>query len=167
MVKPAAFRAIKRPYKKREVEPLQTRIERGVMLLAECGCWIWERHVDDIGYGTIRVEGSMMKAHRASWTAFKGPIPTGEKVLHKCDVRCCVNPDHLFLGDQIDNMRDMIRKGRGPNLNGEINPNSKLTAAEALEIKNSPLGCAELGRIYKISASMASSIKLGKNWTHL
>lgn len=54
----------------------------------------------------------MIKAHRASWVAYRGPIQNGVKVLHQCDVRSCVNPDHLFVGSQKDNVYDMIGKGR-------------------------------------------------------
>lgn len=166
MKSPAAFRA-KRSYKKREVEPLQQRLERHVMPLAECGCWIWERQLDDNGYGTIRIDGAMTKAHRASWAAFKGPIPRGTKVLHQCDIRCCVNPDHLFLGTQLDNMQDMISKGRQANFAGEANTNSKLTESQVAEIRESPLGYVELGKRYGVGKSMIGNIKTGKNWTHL
>lgn len=157
----------KRHYTPRALVPLAERIQNGIIPVTECGCWIWMGQLDDNGYGFIKTSGKNVRVHRVSWETFVGAIPPKMKVLHQCDIRCCANPDHLFLGTQFDNMRDMIRKGRGPNLNGEINPNSKLTSAQALAIKNSPLGCAELGRVHKISASMASNIKLGKNWTHL
>lgn len=62
----------------------------------------------------------MKRAHRASWEFYRGPIPEGMHVLHKCDVPLCVNPDHLFLGTQADNMRDKSLKGR--QLYGENHP---------------------------------------------
>ena len=78
------------------------------------GCWLWAgRHAPN-GYGTF---GRCEYAHRASWKAHSGPIPTGVMVLHKCDTRCCVNPDHLFLGDAGDNIRDATAKGRQRNQN--------------------------------------------------
>ena len=70
------------------------------------GCWLWLGFISPDGYGT-------RLAHRRAWELARGPIPDGMLVCHRCDVRHCVNPDHLFLGTHLDNMRDMIRKGRG------------------------------------------------------
>src|SRR3990167_3892348 len=77
------------------------------------GCWLWTGATRYDGYGTRPWRGkTSAQAHRIAWEVFRGPIPDGLQVLHRCDVRCCVNPDHLFLGTQLDNMRDMIQKGR-------------------------------------------------------
>lgn len=146
--------------------PLAERIEASVMPLTECGCWIWMKDVDAGGYGTIRV-GKMMKAHRASWVAFKGEIPDELKVLHSCDVPSCVNPEHLFLGTQTENMQDMYRKGRQPSIRGGDNPNARLTEAQVIAIKSSKLGASELARQFGITPTMASYIKRGKSWGHL
>lgn len=78
----------------------------------ECGCHIWTGHVDKDGYGELRVYGQTKKAHRYAWERKHGEIPDGMSVLHRCDVRPCVNDVHLFLGTQRDNMLDMIAKGR-------------------------------------------------------
>jgi hypothetical protein len=77
------------------------------------GCWLWTGGTSGYGYGhfSLPVRGCRT-AHRAAWTLYRGQIPAGLHVLHKCDVRCCVNPSHLFLGTHSDNMRDMVRKGR-------------------------------------------------------
>ncbi len=76
------------------------------------GCWLWtagESH----GYGVIGDgHGGAEFAHRASWRIFRGDIPSGMNVCHHCDVPFCVNPDHLFIGTQKDNVRDMANKGR-------------------------------------------------------
>lgn len=78
-------------------------------------CWLWTGTLDRRGYGRIWRIGNHTRdrAHRVSWEIHRGPIPEGSFVLHTCDVRHCVNPDHLFLGDHEANMADMAAKGRG------------------------------------------------------
>jgi hypothetical protein len=74
------------------------------------GCWLWNGALNKDGYGVfgIKAEG----AHRASYKMYKGEIPKGILVCHKCDIPRCVNPDHLFLGTQLDNIRDAQSKNR-------------------------------------------------------
>lgn len=91
---------------------LAARIEQFSMPLTESGCWIWLRRIDGCGYGRLQVGVHSRSASRMSWTAYRGPIPDGLHVLHHCDIRCCVNPDHLFLGTNSDNVNDKVRKGR-------------------------------------------------------
>ena len=79
--------------------------------VTESGCWIWTAYVMPNNYGYFYM-GEIKRAHRASWIIHKGPIPDGMYVLHKCDIRECVNPDHLFIGTQKDNMGDRDRKNR-------------------------------------------------------
>jgi hypothetical protein len=80
----------------------------------EAGCWIWLGGWNMSGYGRIGRHGKALpSAHRMFYTAHKGPIPKGLFVCHKCDTPACVNPDHLFVGTAMDNVQDMIRKGRG------------------------------------------------------
>lgn len=113
--------------------PLQRLM--GSLAFDDSDCWLFRGSHTNLGYGVIHAAGEK-RAHRLAWVLFNGPIPEGMHVLHKCDVRCCVNPDHLFLGTHTDNMRDMAQKGRGkfPGLSGETNPISKLTekAVEAI-----------------------------------
>lgn len=76
------------------------------------GCWEWTRSCDADGYGHLVHQGSLKGAHRHSYELSRGNIPDGLFVLHECDNRKCINPDHLFLGTNMDNMRDMYAKGR-------------------------------------------------------
>ena len=82
-------------------------------------CWLWCGAVNYKGYGVIglgtRKDGNAL-SHRAAWMIYKGSIPSGMDVLHRCDTPACVNPDHLFLGTQQDNMKDRDTKGRQHNM---------------------------------------------------
>jgi hypothetical protein len=95
-------------------------------------CWLWTSNVHTNGYGQIaesrngRLRQRWLWAHRVAWELTHGPIADGLRVLHRCDVPTCVNPDHLFLGTQIENIADSVRKGRftawrrtGVRLNGQ------------------------------------------------
>lgn len=76
------------------------------------GCWFWESTKNHNGYGIVSRRAGNTLAHRVAWTLTHGEIQDGLYVCHKCDTPPCVNPDHLFLGTQKDNVQDMIKKGR-------------------------------------------------------
>jgi|GEM_PF-1842294 len=76
------------------------------------GCWEWAGSCMRLGYGMFRLDGLWQPAHRVAWKLVNGEIPEGLDILHKCDNRKCVNPNHLSIGTQNDNMYDMVKKGR-------------------------------------------------------
>lgn len=76
--------------------------------ITETGCWIWTMGLTGAGYGHCGLD----LAHRVSYRLYKGDIPKGKFILHSCDVRCCVNPAHLRAGNQSENIRDAVKRGR-------------------------------------------------------
>lgn len=129
------------------------------------GCWIWVGCIHNkFGYGRFQFEKVRDLAHRTSWTIYKGEIPAGQSVLHKCDCAYCVNPEHLFLGTLLDNTMDMCAKGRQRGAVGTANGNAKLTPAEVVEIRDSSKPVKELVAEYAIKKSMIYYIRAGQYW---
>ena len=95
---------------------IKDRIDSQSMPVPEAGCWIWMGGIGGNGYGKGWSPSwrPAIEAHRLAFLAYVGAIPNGKHVCHKCDTPLCVNPDHLFLGTHLENMRDMARKGRHP-----------------------------------------------------
>lgn len=95
---------------------LRSRLQENSIPEPNSGCWIFTGYVDVLGYGIIaETKHKRIKAHRASYAAFKCEIPEGLDIMHICDMRCCINPDHLSPGTHKENMADMARKGRAYN----------------------------------------------------
>lgn len=130
------------------------------------GCWLWTGGLSGSSYGRFRVAGRQIQAHRFSWELHKGPISDGLLVCHTCDVRCCVNPDHLFLGTQSENLRDMVRKGRDNPRRGERNGQARLTEEAIAAIRADLRPLADIGRAYGIDKQRVHKIKHGKHWRH-
>ena len=84
---------------------------------ADHDCWLWTGWTEKNGYGRKTINYQHISAHRWSWQLHNGKIPDGKVILHKCDVKKCVNPAHLEVGSQKDNIQDSIRKGRHSTVN--------------------------------------------------
>jgi hypothetical protein len=132
------------------------------------GCWLWVGAILPDKYGTIRIDGRTQKAHRVSWELHRGQIPEGLFVCHKCDVRCCVNPDHLFLGTQQDNVNDMMRKGRGKYAHaGAKNPQAKLTDADVIAIRSSRKPYQTIAEQFGIATVTVGLVRRRITWRHV
>lgn len=137
-------------------------------------CWKWRSKRSRRGYGLMsKCDGTWAehRAHRLSWEIHHGPIPDGASVCHSCDNPECSRPDHLFLGDQLANMRDMDRKGRrvnSPN-RGSANGLAKLTEELVAEIRMLYAeGTTQTVLVdrYGVGQNVVSDIVLGKTWKH-
>lgn len=145
---------------------LRERIEGGSVPEPNTGCWLWEGPYHSKGYGILSVR---RYAHRVSYAVYRGPIPDGMFVCHRCDTPPCVNPDHLFLGTPLDNMRDMARKGRAnrrwqhPGF-GTAHPKSKLTSDQVAEIRRlrGTVAQSELARRFGVSGATVCHVQTGK-----
>lgn len=133
------------------------------------GCWLWIGARTRQGYGARfsfgrKVEGGE-EPHRVAWRLFVGTIPLGRHVLHRCDVPPCVNPAHLFLGDNAENMRDMWAKGRGAH--GERQGGARLTAV-AVECIRRRVAAGErydaIASDYRVTRPGVCGIARGQTW---
>ena len=144
------------------------------------GCWLWTAFVGPDGYAYIGYKRKSVKAHRVSWELHYGQIPKGEGyhgtcVCHRCDVRHCVRPDHLFLGTQEENINDMKLKGRAKTgygygiCAGTDNANAKLTEDQVREIRalRGVRKQVDVAADYGVSQLVITNIQLGKSWKHV
>jgi len=130
-------------------------------------CWDWQAQKDKDGYGVFSFNQRPIQAHRASFLIYKGDIPRKFLVCHHCDNPSCVNPEHLFLGTNSDNMQDMLNKGRGNYAKGSTIGVSKLTEKGVIFIRASTLSSRELSQKFKVSYPHICLIRQGKTWKHL
>lgn len=154
------------------------------------GCWLWIGSISPTGYGQSTTGGH---AHRASWRIHRGEIPDELCVLHRCDVRPCVNPDHLFLGTRTDNSKDMVAKGRqssgerhslrctrGPEHSrirkesaskGDDHHTSKLTIKIVKECRKrrKDTGCSfgKMAKEYGVTKATMRRAVVGITWSHI
>lgn len=124
------------------------------------GCWLWLGWTNCNGYGEIHTGRpyGKIQAHRLSWILHKGEIPAGMQVLHHCDVRPCVNPDHLWLGTNDDNARDKLLKNRQSRF---------LTPKQVEEIRVSNATSCALASKYGVHPTTIGDIRRGVTWKPL
>jgi hypothetical protein len=151
-----------------------TRVKRGP------GCWLWVARLDRYGYGVFRLNGKTRKAHRVAYAAARGEPDGALFVCHRCDVRACVNPAHLFLGTNADNTADRQRKGRQAvgertrpetRARGEANGWSKLTRRDVRRIRamadRAVLRQRDIGVRFGVTQGVVSKIKRRVLWAHV
>lgn len=129
--------------------------------------WVWTGALIPKGYGMIGSEGQRKLAHRVSYELFIGPIPEGIFVLHRCDNRQCVNPKHLFLGTNSDNMQDMIKKGRARHQRGEQCSFSRLNAALVQSIRSDPRTSDAIAKQIGVNPSTVERVRRRETWRHI
>lgn len=139
------------------MDKLEERLLRHIEKITESGCWLWAGCNSNHGYGQITIRPNRYLAHRLSYEIYKGPIPKNMHVLHKCDIKECCNPDHLFLGANQENIEDSSKKLR----RGRV-----LDAETVKKIKNDSGTCAKLAEKYSVCATTINMIQRGKTWRY-
>lgn len=152
-----------------------TRIYHFLSLVDQSGgpeaCWLWQGNISERGYGRFVINDSDYRAHRVSFFLANGRIDDELLVLHRCDVRACVNPKHLFQGTPKDNSQDAVRKGRNTKMFGEQNGKHKLSVLQVKAIRrrgrNQVLPLRTIARQYGVSEATVSYIVHGGRWDHV
>jgi len=140
-------------------------------VVEELGCWVWTASILKVGYGCMRWDGKTQLSHRVSYDLHKGKIPDGMHVLHKCDNRFCVNPNHLFIGTNLDNIKDRLSKNR-PKTGcvGEKSGRAILSEVDVNNIRAIKKYCKctqqQLADIYNVSKSCINHA-IHYNWKHI
>lgn len=133
-------------------------------------CWIWKSYCNKFGYGSFYIKEQFYRAHRIAYSLKYGKIPKGIFVLHRCDNPSCVNPNHLFLGTQSDNMRDASQKSHFPLRKGIKNSRAKLTENDIKKIRQlleQGMFQKDIGNLFGITQGMIGFIKRGLSWNHI
>lgn len=149
----------------RKADSLAGRLEKHYIPEPMSGCWLWIGMAATGGYGLLKYEGRRLRAHAVSYEIHNGPIPVGLYVCHRCDVPSCVNPDHLFVGTQGDNMRDAKIKGRIAR--GERVGASKLTEQKVIAIRHAAGSKRATAREFGVSDKTVRNIKTRRSWAWL
>lgn len=143
----------------------------GRIVVAESGCWVYQGGVSSNGYGIVSVNNKSVQVHRVAFELRVSRIPDGQCVCHRCDVRLCINPEHLFLGTKGENNTDRRRKGRNDVRRGESNHMAKLTEQQAIEliekVTSQRISSREAAERFGITQKAVNAIVRGARWAHL
>lgn len=139
---------------------------------SETGCWNWTKAVSNHknSYGRMRVGDKIVLVPRYSYEFFIGPIPNGLVVRHKCDNPPCFNPEHLMVGEPVDNVQDSIERGRRNQAKGSQCKHAKLTKKQVLKIRRMLADGSrdkEVANIYGMSRSAIGQIRRRETWNHI
>lgn len=149
---------------------IKDRFWRKVSIKNPRECWEWLAAKNNCGYGTFKLtKGKSWLSHRVAYLLEFGEIPKSKYVLHSCDNPACVNPKHLYIGTQFENMRDKSLRGRDYDRNGERNSNAKLTEILVdrlrAEYEKRETTQETLSRKFNISPAQVHNIVARKSWT--
>lgn len=137
--------------------------------LVDNGCWIWTGALHHTGYGKFLYQGKLKSAHRVSYMLFKGHIPEGMQVNHRCDNKSCVNPEHLHLGNNASNTKDAFSRGLISHV-GSLNTRAKLDESRVADIKKMLRDEQKhwlIASIFQVSKDTIWNIKSGRSWKHV
>lgn len=146
-------------------ELMKQAILKRVAVDAETGCWNYQMGLDASGYAWLRWGGKSWRGNRLSYHLWNGGLPPGAHVLHRCDNRRCVNPEHLFLGVNADNVADRDTKGR--QARGERSAQAKLTDQMVRDIRTSRATTVALSKKYGVGETAISKARRGMTWKHV
>ena len=154
----------------RKVYSLETLLDRSEPE-PNTGCWLWTGPVaGGTGYGVVNHDGAPVGAHRLAFTLAHGAISSGNDVCHRCDVRTCINPAHLFQGSRAVNLADMRAKGRQADMRGERHPKAKITEAQVREIRAAVASgetMRSVGSRYGLTSMTVADIHHRRSWKHI
>jgi hypothetical protein len=150
---------------------LSERIDKSTSPEPMSGCWLWTGTVtQSAGHASIRCGSTMKMVHRLNYARFKGTIPAGIIVRHKCDIACCVNPDHLILGTPRDNSQDRVDRNTIHPAHGSRCHAAKWTDEKVIEIRRlyeEGWTLKEIGVKFGVWFSTISGIVRRKSWRHV
>ncbi len=152
---------------------VRERVHRHYKRGAPTQCWLWEGFTTVYGYGQLAAGpkgGGTVLAHRAAWESHHGrDIPKGMVIMHSCDTPACVNPAHLILGTQRENMKDMHAKKRHvvPHARGTEHHSCRFTEIDVRHIRRSSLPPKDLAAQYGVNVTSINRIRSRKTWKHV
>ena len=140
------------------------------MPVTECGCWVWLGATYRSGHGQMTFKRQHLAVHRAAWMVYIGNIPIGKHVLHRCNVASCINPDHLYIGTDLENARDRIKSGTQhipPRLIGENHNQAILDDNKVRMIRSSSRTRKQLAVEFGVSIQTIHAVKSRRLWKHV